>query len=395
MPSGDTEDDEPDPWFRPVWEDDSETEAADRNPPPLPRRPWSAPAPRTVSPAEALLAPLAAAQDALARLDARAEAASDPIRTGLIARLAFREAAGWLAARHAWVHPTDLALRAQNLTGRFDTAGQLGRASQAMPNTMGAGAPAAWTTADDLGSLITGEQAVSRALALARLLAALPRRHDPLADPGSAATLLRPLGAADLDPVAFIAWRQRVGIAPQSRGDPEQAMPALLRAATAAEVWMEAGIVDQPDPVQALAVAALWLARQGMFRVIPLPFWAAWPVLGQGEPGALPQLRRGEAAWAERFLMLVAEAGRAGLRELDRLQAVALTGAKLSAGRDRRARLPDALTAVLATPALTPAALARQLAISAQAASRLLASLASAGVVREVTGRKSFRAFAA
>jgi hypothetical protein len=37
--------------------------------------------------------------------------------------------------------------------------------------------------------------------------------------------------------------------------------------------------------------------------------------------------------------------------------------------------------------------LARQLAITPQAASRLLATLAAAQVVREVTGRISFRAF--
>jgi len=42
----------------------------------------------------ALLLPLAHAQDALARLEASAAAATAPVREGLWARLAFREAAG-------------------------------------------------------------------------------------------------------------------------------------------------------------------------------------------------------------------------------------------------------------------------------------------------------------
>ena len=58
-----------------------------------------------------LLGPLCDATDALARLDARAAAAPDAVREGLLARMAAAEAAGWLAHAHAWVHPLDLALR--------------------------------------------------------------------------------------------------------------------------------------------------------------------------------------------------------------------------------------------------------------------------------------------
>jgi hypothetical protein len=381
---------DPDPWFRPVWADDDTPDAGDIPPPP-PRRPWQPPAARPAGDADRLLAPLAAAADALARLDARAAAAPAALRAGLIARLAFREAAGWLAARHAWVHPLDLALRADNLTGRFDTAGQIGRAHQALPNTLAAETAAGWAQAADWAALADGEQAVTRALALARLLTALPRRHDPLADPVTAATLLRPLGTGDLDPTAFAAWRATAATGP-ARSPPsgrddagrDAALPPLLQAAQAAEAWMTAGIVEQPDPLPALAVAAVGLARTGALRVIPLPLWAAWPVLGQGEASALPRLRGADATWPVCFLTLAAEAARAGARALDRLQAAAAAGA----------RLPDALDAVLAAPVLTPKTLAWQLALSPQAATRLLATLAEAGVVREVTGRSSYRAFA-
>ena len=394
----DDEDDAPDPWFRPVWEDTpDEAEPALS---PLLSRPHLGQGASRQHPysgeAEALLVPLAEAQDALARLDARAGAAPTPIGDGLIARLALREAAGFLAARHAWVHPFDLALRTQALTGRFDTAAQIGRAHQAMPNTVGA-SRTVWVDDHDLPALGSGEEAVSVALRLAGLLRALPRRHDPLATTEAAATALGPLGGDSPDPERFAAWRQGFVLGPIDGAGRKAAplLPPLLQAARLAQGWMEAGVVTVPDPVQALAAAALFLAgRGGLLRVVPLPFWAAWPALGAGDAGTLPRLRGAETSWTESFLRMVAEAARAGSRELDRLQAAAAVGATLTAGLDRRSRLPDALMAVLATPVLTPNGLASQLGISPQAATRLLAMLTAANVVREVTGRKSFRAFA-
>ena len=59
-------------------------------------------------------------------------------------------------------------------------------------------------------------------------------------------------------------------------------------------------------------------------------------------------------------------------------------------GLDRRSRLPKALDAALRTPALTSTILASRLNMAPQTATDLLA----AGVVRKVTGRKHFRAFA-
>jgi len=317
----------------------------------------------------------------------------------LVVRLAFREAAGFLAARDAWVHPLDLALRDLDLAGRFDTAAQIGRPHTAMPNTLD-GPPDLWRDAEDLPALAEGEQAVTLALHLVRMLAALPHRHDPLASPESAAIMLGPLGARELEPARFTAWRH----ACLADGAGPTALPPLLAAAHVAETWMTAGIVDQPDAIQALAVAALHLVRSNLLKTVPLPVWAAWPVLGQSDAGGLPRLR-GEAArrltgtarasWIVSFLVMTAEAARAGLRELDRLQAAAAAGARLTAGADRRSRLPDAVACLLAVPTLTPKALAVRLRLSPQAATRLLMQLATAGLAREVTGRKSFRAFAA
>jgi len=63
-------------------------------------------------------------------------------------------------------------------------------------------------------------------------------------------------------------------------------------------------------------------------------------------------------------------------------------------GLDRRSRLPEALDAALRTPALTSTTLASRLNMAPQTATALLRDLLATGVIREVTGRKHFRAFA-
>jgi HTH DNA binding domain len=371
-------DDPADPWFRPVWED------GDDDPPPLSRRPPV----RPVAPASAadglvgadlpaLLGPLTAAQDALARLDARAAAAPAPVREGLIARLAFREAAGWLATLGCWVHPRDLALRAAHLIGATELSNTPGHHWQDM----------------DPPTRLLAEGHVATALALARFLRHLARPPRLLAEPDAALAALAPFtGAAD--PSRFAAWRVRWS---------GQSPPGLLTAALAAADWMAAGITDCPSPLAALAAGAALLAAAGILHTIPLPFWGAAPALAAGDRDRLPRLRSdaasraspaGPPAWPAVFVMLVAEAARSGLRELERLQRAAAAGAALTTAIDQRGRLPGAVDFVLREPAVTAKSLARRLRITPQAALRLLTALAKAGVIRETTGRRSFRAFA-
>jgi Fic family protein len=102
----------------------------------------------------------------------------------------------------------------------------------------------------------------------------------------------------------------------------------------------------------------------------------------------------GSVPWPVAALALIAESARAGLRELDRLEAAAQKGKAVLAGRDRRSRLPATLAALLRAPVLTAKALAAKLGIAPQTASALLQTLAAKGVAREVTGRGRFRAFA-
>ena len=146
--------------------------------------------------------PLCDAQDALARLDARTATAPEPVREGIVARMAWREAAGWLAHAHAWADPRDLALRDLGLTGSYTIATMVGRAVRDLPNTYARRATRPWEDQDADG-LMAGDPAVATALTLARLLQRLARtREDPFASLATASATLNQFGPELLDGTA-------------------------------------------------------------------------------------------------------------------------------------------------------------------------------------------------
>ena len=149
-------------WFRPPWE----AKPADDRPGLVPvlRPDGSAgQAAATAMDTAALLLPLAQASAALARLDARLACAAPAVAEGLRARLALREAAGWLAHQHGtWVHPTDLGLREAGLTGSVTAAAMSGRLRRALPVTTAD--KVAGTTPD----AVAEDHAVAEALQFAR-----------------------------------------------------------------------------------------------------------------------------------------------------------------------------------------------------------------------------------
>jgi hypothetical protein len=429
--------DAPDPLLLPAWEESSDETDADR---PGARPRWGT-RPTDTRPATrrddawpagedlvGLLSPLCDAADALARLDARAAAAPDTMRDGLVARMALAEAAGWLAHAHAWVHPLDLALRDAGLTGSTAVAAA-GRGHLALPQTFAGRRTDAGGHTDASGrsdadgrsdwdhqtvdAVADGDRALADALALAQALRRLAgaRGAKPFTTAADAEAMLGGFGAGPLDAMRFVEWRETFAPAPvprrrfgsrEGQGGPKP--PALLRAAQAAAAWMEAGIADDPTPLQAVLAAIALLAGGGPAATVCVPVWAAYPAVGFGDRAALPTLRSDAAdrlidrdqpvTWPLAFLHLVAESARMGLRTLDRLEAAAAQGKGLAAAADKRSRLPDAVDALLRAPVLTPKALAARLGIASQTGTALLRALAAKGLVREVTGRGSFRAFA-
>jgi hypothetical protein len=215
--------------------------------------------------------------------------------------------------------------------------------------------------------------------------------------------------AEAIDAAGFGHWRDEFALAPVPRrrfgagAGRGPLRPALLRAAQAAAAWMESGIADDQTPLQAVFTAVALLAGGGPTGSVFVPVWAACPAVGFGDRAALSTLRSDAAdrlvgrdqpvTWPLAFLRLVAESARAGLRTLDRLEAAA-QGRGLAVGGDKRSRLPDAVAALLRVPVPTPKALAARLGIAPLTGTALLRALVAKGLVREVTGRGSFRAFA-
>ena len=148
------EDEEDDFWFRPVWETEEEIE-----PPGKPR-----PRPERKEPdyTHPLLGPLACAQDTVAKLEARIEAASAGIGEGLRARLSYREASGWLAYSHVWIYPRDLALRDAGFM-IYGPAAAAGRLTAELPATTSHGSEF---------EVVPSDLAIDQALRFADIMAA-------------------------------------------------------------------------------------------------------------------------------------------------------------------------------------------------------------------------------
>jgi len=366
--TGDPEEDE-ESWWRPAWETDDE---AALEPPGVPHRRQSAAAEPDYD--HPLLVPLARAQDAVARLEARVEAASPVVAEGLRARMAYREASGWLAHAHIWIHPQDLTLRDAGLTGSYGAAARAGRLESELPATAAQGSGFDATPSD---------VAVDLALRLARLWRRLAefRTWAPLADATAMRETLQSLGYRGAFPDAEAEadeWLASVHIREQG--------PALIRAGRAARDWMNRPGAEPLSPDGIFLAACLW-REKGFGRAVSLPFWAA------SEQHHHRLALRTSVAWMAGFLDCVALAAKTAGDELARLQAAEEKG--LGLVRTARSRLPAARDTVLRTPIVTARGLAKSLDVTPQAALGLLGQLIEAGIIREATGRASWRAFVA
>jgi HTH DNA binding domain len=352
-------------FFRPVWETEDD-ETLEPPGPPRARKPAA-----QVDYNYPLLMPLARAQDAVARLEARAAAVSPPVADGLRARMSFREASGWLAHAHVWIHPQDLALRDNGLTGSYGVAFRGDHLETELPLTVAQNSEFEAAPSDII---------VDQALRLARSWRRLAefRTWRPVADVPAVQETLQSLGYRGPTTAADIAdWLASV--------DLQEGGPALIRACRAGRDWMNRPGVKPRNPDAMFLAACLWRAK-GYGTPIALPFWSA------PEQRHFRLESRTGLAWTADCLDCIAAAAQNGLKELDRLQQAEGKGRLLD--RTARSRLPAALQAVLRAPIVTARDLAAMLNVSPQAALGLLRQLVEAGILREATGRASWRAFA-
>ncbi|KIZ39790.1 hypothetical protein OO17_19410 [Rhodopseudomonas palustris] len=365
-----------------------------------------------------LAGPLAAAEDALARLDERL--AKSPIRDGWIARTHFADAAACLWLEGELVHLDDLVLHDAGMDVRTPTH-ELTRAhavlrsrqriADAKPDwalsaaglagLRGRGGCACEDEASDREAneaeqgpdgdddhALARDEAVGSADADPRLAeafaavdAAIAKADRTLA--GEAVT--QPRRAPERDPLVYdIDWDEDERLTEwHAVVDQTRAMPPTMAAAIAADAW---GAIEplQHTPWLGRLLAAALLRGRGKAR------WHL-PCLHDGLK-AIPRERRRPRDQAGRLavqLEAIAAAAELGLKDHDRwLTARTLLGRKL-AGRRSTSRLPALLDYVLARPIVSAGMIAEELRITPRAAQDLVAELG----LREATGRGRYRAW--
>lgn len=341
---------------------------------------------------------VAAAEDALARLDERLRAS--PVRDGWIARADLLGACASLYLAGELVHVEDLALHDAETDVRL-ASHALARAQEVLRERrrIAAAAPGA---------------ALARRLAAGRSDAppgeSLPppspdgSDDDPLAAELAAidaaiarSTRLLSAGAdrresPERTPVADIGrefvysedWDEAAGLA-EWRAVCERTadLPPTLAAAIAYEAWRATEPLQRQGWLGTLLVDDLLRAR-GKAR-------AHLPCLDVGLR-EIPRERRRHMDRAVRLaavLEALTAAARVGLAELDRLAAARAVLARRLAGRRGNSKLPALVDLVLSSPLVTAPMAARELDVSPWAAQKLLAELG----LRELTGRRRFRAW--
>ena len=345
----------------------------------------------------ALAAPLARAEDAMARLDERL--IKSPLREGFLARSHFIDAANALRLEGGFVVMEDLVLRDAGMDARAPSH-ELVRAHDILRarRRIVSKAPGWAISADGLEALRAeaGESDPAGEAA--------PPPADPEPEPADAEDEFAHL-FADVDAALVRASRVLSGERPAPARDPLVYDPQIDEAARLAE-W-RAIVEETADAPPTLACAR---ALDAWERLSPLehrrwlgPLLAAALLWSRGKTFALPALCEGLAAVprerrrargaTERLianLAGIAAAGEAGLRHHDRWAGARAALLKKCEGRRESSMLRQAVDVVIARPLISAAILAKEIDVTERAALNFVADLG----LRETTGRKRYRAWA-
>jgi hypothetical protein len=342
-------------------------------------------------PFAALLGPLAATEDALARLDERVR--TSPIAPGWISRSHFTEACASLALDGGFVPLEDLVLHdagrdihtpthelglAQTILAtrrRVATAAPGWALTPAgLADLSGQGGGVETPVEPDAAEDLFGEDALTEAFAavdraLARTASRLRGTPEPKAEP------LASHGLPDQDDDPWAAWLRLVAAT--------ESLPPTLAAALALDAWGELTPVKTPAWLGRLLGAAL-LRRRGKTQ-------AHLPCLNSGL-ATIPFERRRSRNRTTRliaFLDAVRAAAELGLTAHDRWAAARAVWAQKLTGRRSTSNLPALLDLVVSRPLVSVGMISGELKISDRAAQNLVAELG----LRELTGRGRYRAW--
>ncbi|MGY4506430.1 hypothetical protein ACVWYH_010412 [Bradyrhizobium sp. GM24.11] len=365
-----------------------------------------------------LAGPLAAAEDALARLDERL--ARSPIRDGWVARTHYTDACASLWLEGELVHLEDLVLHDAGMDIRAPTH-ELTRARAVLRTRRRiARAKPGWALSatglaglrgrggrggeeeisgrdeeDDRPLGVDGEDGDGGAVEPVRLAPADERMADVFAAvdaaiaqadrtlAGEAATQAR--RRPERDPLVYdLDWDEDARLAEwRAVVDETCALPPTLAAAVAADAWSAIEPL-QHTPWLGRLLAASLLRERGKTR---------WH-LGSLHDGlkAIPRERRRPRDSAGRLavqLEAIAAAAEAGLKDHDRWLTVRTLLARKLGRRRSTSRLPALLDYVLTRPLVSAGMIAEELKITPRAAQDLVAELG----LREATGRGRYRAW--
>nr|WP_292429103.1 RHE_PE00001 family protein [Mesorhizobium sp.] len=359
----------------------------------------------------ALIAPVATATEALARLDERVRAS--PVRDGFVERQHFADAAAALWLEGELVHTEDLVLHDAHMDIRTPTheltrahavlrarrrifaqkpGWALGRdgflaltgrggailAAEGQKSREGQGVlvPEAETDAA-MGAQVLAEEFAEIDAVLARSSKILSGAEAP-ARKEETSLRDRP------DLVYDFYWNEEERLAEwQAVLAETRELPVVLRAAILLEAWTEIEVLQHAAWLGPLFCAAL-LRQEGIAA-----HHLACLHLGAKN---IPRERRRARSRGDRllaFLGAIQEAALAGLKEHDRLVLAKNQMARRLRARRTSSKLPDLVELVLSRPLVSTGMIQEMLKVSKQGALNLVGELN----LREMTGRGRFRAW--
>ncbi len=354
---------EDDLYLRPVWMDNEDEPLFDVKPQAKPETAKDLPL--------ATVSKLIRAQDAIARLEAGLAAAQPDIAAGCRARLALYEAVGYVAHQGSTIHHRDLALRDVGMTGSYLAAFAGGRITQEA-RWSGVGHVDEPDLPEDLDIMI--------ALAYAKQWQRLIEYISPpnLKAPGDFIEQLRLVGCSVGDAYTFVDWLNAVPT--------QHDKPGLMQLAWILSYGLPGRQREDKIDIAAAYVAAAFWRQTPYGRHCPLPFWSA-PVRTLAVLG-----RQGGADFDLTFYECVTEAAMSGIRELTKL-VMAVENLARSPKWDKP-KVKEAAFFAIRHPIITSSHLAKHLDITAPSSNKMIEYLIEHGFLKEVTGRKAWRAFA-